>query len=43
MFQNMGSGRKKSRKLKISEARKLLIEEEAGLLCLANLPPNHNQ
>ena len=32
MFQTMGSGRKKSRKLKISEARKLLIEEEAGKL-----------
>ncbi len=32
MFQNMGSGRKKSRKLKISEARKLLIEEEAARL-----------
>jgi ATP-dependent HslUV protease ATP-binding subunit HslU len=30
MFQNMGSGRKKSRKLKIAEARKLLIEEEAA-------------
>jgi len=32
MFQNMGNARKKSRKLKISEARKLLIEEEAGKL-----------
>ncbi|MBI4742459.1 MAG: ATP-dependent protease ATPase subunit HslU [Betaproteobacteria bacterium] len=32
MFQNMGSGRKKSRKLKISEARKLLVEEEAARL-----------
>ncbi|MEF8733533.1 MAG: ATP-dependent protease ATPase subunit HslU [Candidatus Accumulibacter meliphilus] len=32
MFQNMGSGRKKSRKLKISEARRLLIEEEAAKL-----------
>jgi len=32
MFQTMGNGRKKSRKLKISEARKLLIEEEAGKL-----------
>ena len=32
MFQNMGSGRKKSRKLKIAEARKLLIEEEAAKL-----------
>ncbi|WP_186408723.1 ATP-dependent protease ATPase subunit HslU [Candidatus Accumulibacter aalborgensis] len=30
MFQNMGGGRKKSRKLKISEARKLLIDEEAA-------------
>ena len=32
MFQNMGSARKKARKLKISEARKLLIDEEAGKL-----------
>ena len=32
LFQNMGSARKKSRKLKISEARKFLIEEEAGKL-----------
>ena len=32
MFQTMGSGRRKSRKLKIGEARKLLIEEEAGKL-----------
>jgi len=32
MFQTMGSARKKSRKLKISEARKLLVEEEAGKL-----------
>jgi len=32
MFQNMGNGRKKSRKLKIVEARKLLIEEEAAKL-----------
>jgi len=32
MFQNMGGGRKKTRKLKISEALKLLIEEEAGKL-----------
>ncbi|WP_301103215.1 ATP-dependent protease ATPase subunit HslU [Propionivibrio sp.] len=32
MFQNMGGARKKSRKLKISEARKLLIDEEAGKL-----------
>ena len=32
MFQNMGSARKKARKLKISEARKLLIEDEAAKL-----------
>ncbi len=32
MFQNMGGARKKSRKLKISEARKFLIDEEAGKL-----------
>ncbi|MFZ4534683.1 ATP-dependent protease ATPase subunit HslU [Propionivibrio sp.] len=32
MFQNMGGARKKPRKLTISEARKLLIEEEAGKL-----------
>lgn len=32
MFQNMGNARKKARKLKISEARKLLIDEEAGKL-----------
>ena len=32
MFQNMGSGRKKSRKMRIVEARKLLIEEEAARL-----------
>ncbi|MDE2584102.1 MAG: ATP-dependent protease ATPase subunit HslU [Betaproteobacteria bacterium] len=32
MFQNMGSGRKKSRKLKIPEAMKLLIDEEAAKL-----------
>ena len=32
MFQNMGGGRKKSRKLKIAEARKLLIDEEAAKL-----------
>ncbi|HZX32642.1 MAG TPA: ATP-dependent protease ATPase subunit HslU [Rhodocyclaceae bacterium] len=32
MFQNMGTGRKKSRKLKVSEARKLLIDEEAAKL-----------
>lgn len=30
MFQNMGSGRTKTRKLKIKEAFKLLTEEEAG-------------
>ena len=30
MFQNIGGGRKKSRKLKIVEARKLLIDEEAA-------------
>jgi len=32
MFQNMGQGRKKSRKLKIGEALKLLTDEEAGKL-----------
>jgi ATP-dependent HslUV protease ATP-binding subunit HslU len=32
MFQSMGSARKKSRKLKIAEARKLLVEEEAAKL-----------
>jgi ATP-dependent HslUV protease ATP-binding subunit HslU len=32
MFQNMGGARKKSRKLKIGEARRLLIDEEAGKL-----------
>ncbi|MFZ6672800.1 ATP-dependent protease ATPase subunit HslU [Undibacterium sp. Xuan67W] len=32
MFSGVGSGRKKSRKLKIKEALKLLIEEEAGKL-----------
>ncbi|MBK7954101.1 MAG: ATP-dependent protease ATPase subunit HslU [Candidatus Accumulibacter sp.] len=32
MFQNMGGGRRKSRKLKIFEARRLLIEEEAAKL-----------
>ena len=32
MFQNVGSGRKKSRKLKIRDAKKLLIEEEAAKL-----------
>ena len=32
MFQNMGGGKKHSRKLKVKEALKLLIEEEAGNL-----------
>jgi len=32
MFQNLGAGRKRSRKLKIGEAMKLLAEEEAGKL-----------
>ncbi len=32
MFQNMGGGRKKSRKLKVKEALKLLTDEEAGKL-----------
>lgn len=32
MFQNMGAGRKQSRKLKIKNALKLLAEEEAGRL-----------
>ncbi|MBR0566729.1 ATP-dependent protease ATPase subunit HslU [Azoarcus sp. L1K30] len=32
MFQNMGNGRKKQRKLKISEALKLLVDEEAARL-----------
>ena len=32
MFQNMGGGKKKSRKLKISEALKLLTDEEAARL-----------
>ena len=32
MFQNMGQGRKKSRKLKIKEALKLLTDEEAAKL-----------
>jgi ATP-dependent HslUV protease ATP-binding subunit HslU len=32
MFQNLGGGRKKSRKLKISEAMKLLTDEEAARL-----------
>lgn len=32
MFQNLGSERKKSRKLKVSEARKLIREEEAAKL-----------
>jgi len=30
MFQNLGAGRRKTRKLKIAEAMKLLVEEEAG-------------
>ena len=30
MFQNLGAGRRKSRKLKIAEAMKLLIDEEAA-------------
>lgn len=32
MFQNMSSGRKKTNKLKIGQARKILLEEEAGKL-----------
>jgi hypothetical protein len=32
MFQNIGGGKKKSRKLKISEAMKLLTDEEAAKL-----------
>lgn len=32
MFQNLGTGRKKMRKLKVQEAMKLLIEEEASKL-----------
>ncbi len=32
MFANMNTGKKKSRKLKIAEARKLLVEEEAAKL-----------
>jgi ATP-dependent HslUV protease ATP-binding subunit HslU len=32
MFQNMGGGRKKSRRMKVREACKLLSEEEAGKL-----------
>jgi ATP-dependent HslUV protease ATP-binding subunit HslU len=32
MFQNMGQGRRKSRKLKVREAMKLLIDEEAARL-----------
>ncbi|MEY2632673.1 MAG: hypothetical protein RIR00_1327 [Pseudomonadota bacterium] len=32
MFQNLGGGRKKSRKMKIREARKILTDEEAGKL-----------
>ena len=30
MFQNLGSGKRKSRKLKVSEAMKLLVDEEAA-------------
>jgi ATP-dependent HslUV protease ATP-binding subunit HslU len=32
MFQNLGQGRKKARKVKVREALKLLVEEEAGKL-----------
>ena len=32
MFSQLGAGKRKTRKLKIAEARKLLIEEEAGKL-----------
>ncbi len=32
MFQNIGGGRRKARKLKISDARRLLIDEEAAKL-----------
>lgn len=32
MFQNMGSGKKRMRRLKVKEARKLLVEEEAAKL-----------
>ena len=32
MFSGLGAGRKKSRKMKIGEAMKLLIEEEAARL-----------
>ena len=32
MFQNMSSARRKTRKLRVSEARRLLVEEEAGKL-----------
>ena len=32
MFANIGGGRKKTRKLRIGEAHKLLVEEEAGKL-----------
>jgi ATP-dependent HslUV protease ATP-binding subunit HslU len=32
MFQNLGGGRSRQRKLKIKEAVKLLIDEEAGKL-----------
>lgn len=32
MFQNLGGGRKKTRKLRVSEAFRLLVDEEAGRL-----------
>jgi len=32
MFQNLGSGKRKTRKLKIREAMKMLTEEEAAKL-----------
>nr|WP_091939652.1 ATP-dependent protease ATPase subunit HslU [Propionivibrio dicarboxylicus] len=32
MFQNLGNGRKKTRKLRVAEARKLLVDEEAAKL-----------
>lgn len=32
MFQNLGNGRKKARKLRVAEARKLLVDEEAARL-----------
>ena len=32
MFQNLGNSRKKTRKLRVAEARRLLVEEEAGKL-----------